>query len=68
MPRLLILIKEIRKSRGMSIRELSKKSGISRTEISRIELEEVSPTLDTLLQLANALNVDIKNTFDVTKG
>ena len=51
----------------MSERQLSDISGISHTEIARIESGEVSPTLDTLLKLADALGVDIKETFVVFK-
>lgn len=64
--KIVILIWELRKSKSMSIRKLSRLSGVSHTEISRIEASEVSPTLETLLKLANALGVDINSTFVIS--
>ena len=67
MSKIIFLIRQIRLKKGMSIRTLSQKSGVSHTEVSRIESGEVSPSLETLLRMADALRVDIKNTFDVVK-
>lgn len=47
----------VRKYKKMSIRKLAKISGVSRSEISRIESEDVMPRLDTLCELAEALGV-----------
>ena len=63
-----ILIQSIRKRKGISIRELSRKSGVSHTQILRIETGMESPSLRTLLKLADALGVDIKDTFIVIRG
>jgi transcriptional regulator with XRE-family HTH domain len=65
--RIAILIEPLRKGKGMSIRNLSILSGVSHTEIGRIESGEVSPTLDTLFRLSDALRVDIKETFIIEK-
>lgn len=57
-------IKEIRIERGLSIRELSLESGVSKTEISDIERGVVHPTVFTICLLAIALNVDARELFD----
>ena len=57
-------LKQMRESRGMSQEELSEKSGISRTIISKLENDnDVSTTTKTLLALATALNCQITDIF-----
>lgn len=51
------LVKEKRTAKGMTQKELSKYSGVSKSMISAIELEERNPTVITLCQLALALKV-----------
>lgn len=53
-----VLLWERREQKGYSIRELSKRSGISKSTINRIENGKVSPSVDTLEILANALECD----------
>jgi len=50
---------KLRKETGLSQTELAEKIGSKQQVISRIEKHEDSPTLKTLCNLANALNVDI---------
>lgn len=57
-------IKEIRIERGLSIRELSLKSGVSKSEISYIETGKFHPTVFIICLLAEALNVDARELFD----
>lgn len=57
-----IILKEIREKRGMSVKELSEKSGVSRQLIYRIE-GGAETTLSTLEKLAKPLNVSIRNIF-----
>ena len=52
-------LKVIRQKRGLSMTELANKSGLSRAMISFIESEFRNPTLDTLLRVCEALNVDL---------
>lgn len=47
-------LKGVRISRGLSLQDVSAKSGISRATLSRIENAEVSPTAETLGRLASA--------------
>ena len=50
----------LRKEKGLTQEELAEKTGNKQQVISRIEKHEQSPTLKTLCNWANALNVDIK--------
>jgi transcriptional regulator with XRE-family HTH domain len=45
--------------RGESLRILARKSGVHYTTIVRIERGQVSPSLDTLEKLAEALNIQV---------
>lgn len=59
-------IRRIRKSKGLTIRDLSKKSEVSQGYISDLENErETRPSLDILGKLANALEVSITNFLEV---
>jgi transcriptional regulator with XRE-family HTH domain len=53
------LLKEAREKRELSLNVLAQKSGLSRQTISYIEQEAQSPTLDTLLRITSALEVDL---------
>ena len=51
-------VREIRQSKGLSIRQLAELSGVSKTNISAIENNQIMPTVYTLCCLAIALGVD----------
>ena len=53
------LIREKRESAGLSMNALAAKAGLSHSMISRVEHELRKPTLDTLLRIAGALNIDL---------
>lgn len=53
------LLRKERVSRGMSMTEVADQAGLSRQMISYIEQGMRNPTLDTLLRIAGALNVDL---------
>lgn len=55
------LLKEEREKRGHSLNLLSEKAGLSRQTISFIEQEERNPTLDTLLRLTAAMDVELES-------
>ena len=59
-----ILLKKIRSQRGITLRQLSRLSGVSASEINRIENEEIQPTAITLCYLAKALQVKICDLID----
>jgi DNA-binding XRE family transcriptional regulator len=54
------LFKEERKKRGVSLNFLAEKAGLSRQTISFVEQEMRTPNLDTLLRIADALEVDLE--------
>lgn len=60
-----IVIKEARLAQNMSLATLSKLSGISKGHLSKIEREEREPKIGTLIQIAMALKVDIKELYKV---
>ncbi|QDY71133.1 helix-turn-helix domain-containing protein [Qingshengfaniella alkalisoli] len=56
--RLAAKLKSARKDKGLSLDAVSKLSGVSRSMVSQIERGESSPTVATLWNLTQALNVD----------
>lgn len=52
-------IKEVRKSKGYSVRYLSELSGISRSTISRWENNHLNPSEDKLKQIIKALGLSV---------
>ncbi len=57
-------MREIRKSRRLSIRALAKLSGLSVNTLSLIENGKTSPSVNTLQQLAQSLNLPIIAFFE----
>ena len=62
--RMKILVWEMRTSKGFTLMELSKKSGIGKSTINNIENGKVSPTLFQLEMIAIALGVNITDLFE----
>lgn len=56
-------IKGVRKEQNLNLSELSKKTGISIAMISKIENGRVFPTIPSLLQIFNALDIDLNGFF-----
>lgn len=56
---LAIRIRELRKTRGLTLEQLAEQSGVSRSMISVIERQETSPTAAVLNKLADALGVSL---------
>jgi len=56
-------IRELRDERGLSMRALARKSGISANALSMIERGRTSPSVSTLYKLADALDVPITDLF-----
>jgi DNA-binding XRE family transcriptional regulator len=57
------LLRKLREERGISIRELSRLSGLSANALSIIERGLSSPSVSTLYRLTDALNVPITALF-----
>ena len=64
----ILRLKELMSQKGMSREELANKVGVSMTTISNINSEKNLPTIHLLLQIAEALNVDIREMFVPTIG
>ena len=64
----ILRLKELMAQKGMSREDLANKVGVSMTTISNINSEKNLPTINLLLQLAEALDVDIREMFIPTKG
>lgn len=56
-------LRQLRLSRGLTLDHLAEISGINRGTIHRIELNQVSPRLDTLELLCRALGTDLQGLF-----
>ncbi len=56
-------MREIRNSKNLSQEALSKKAGLDRTYVGKIERGEKSPSLHTIEKLANILDVEIFELF-----
>lgn len=52
-------IKRLRKQHGLPQERFALESGIDRTMLSKVERELTNPSLETLLKLANRLDVPI---------
>jgi XRE family transcriptional regulator, regulator of sulfur utilization len=53
------LLKEEREKRGLSLNLLAQQAGLSRQTVSYVEQEVQNPTLDTMLRITSALEVDL---------
>ncbi|MTH98893.1 helix-turn-helix domain-containing protein [Roseibium sp. RKSG952] len=51
-------LKTARRTQGLSLEAVEKRSGVSKSMISQIERGEANPTIATLFNLTRALNVD----------
>ena len=49
----------LRKLKGLTQAEVAERAGISRTNLSRFESGEYNPTLEMLVKLATAMDLDI---------
>lgn len=63
----ILRLKEVLKEKGVTGKELSEKIGITETSLSRIVKGDQQPRFDILLQIADALDVDVRVLFNSTK-
>lgn len=56
-------IRQLRQDNGLTLEELSKKSGIALATLSRIENEKMIGTLDSHLKISNALGITLSRLF-----
>ena len=60
-----LLIKEIRKEKGITLEQLSKMTNVSTSHINDIENNKKEPSLSIAVMLAKALKVDITEIYRV---
>ena len=53
------LLREEREKRGLSMNVVAQRSGLSQSFVSLIERDLRNPTLDTLLRIADAIEIDL---------
>ena len=63
MPQIGAKLKEMRRRRGLGVRELAARSGISHSSISLIERDRMSPSIDTLSAILDALGTTLTGFF-----
>lgn len=56
-------IREVRERRQTTIREVAEQAGVSSSLISQIERNKISPAIDTLLKIIDALEIDLDYIF-----
>ena len=64
----ILRLKEIMNLKGISRDDLASKVGVSPTTVSNISSEKNLPTIQLLLKIAEALDVDVRELFISTKG
>lgn len=60
-------LKDIRVSLGLTLEEASKRTGLARSTLSKIENEQISPTFQAMQKLATGLAIDIPQLFEPPK-
>ena len=58
-PRVGAALQALRSSRGLSLDDLSKRAGVSKSMLSQIERNQANPTVAVVWRLANALGVEM---------
>jgi len=56
-------LRAVRERRGLTLREVAERAGVSESLVSQIERDRVSPAIDTLLSLSDALDIDAEHLF-----
>jgi transcriptional regulator with XRE-family HTH domain len=56
-------IRAVRERRALTLKDVAERAGVSESLVSQIERNRVSPAIDTLLSLADALDIDLEYLF-----
>ena len=62
------LLKQLREERNWSLEDLSKKTQVGVEKLSMYEQGELTPSIQTILKLSNALEVPASNLMDCVKS
>lgn len=60
-------IKTLRKSLNLTLAEVSERTGLARSTLSKIENEQISPTFQAVQKLARGLNIDMPQLFSAPR-
>lgn len=63
--RVVILVKNIRKSKNLTLEQLAERSGVSKTHINDVENENKEPGISVMVRLAKGLDVKITDLYKV---
>ena len=63
--RIEILVREVREKKNIKFETLAKSAGISKGTLSKIERQEEEPKLSTMIMIAVALKVKLKELYKV---
>ena len=63
----IVRLLEWRERRGYTLRALGERAGVSYVTVARIESGDMSPTVETLVKLARALDIDLRSFFPAGK-
>jgi len=61
-------LRDLRKAAGLTLIDLASRSGLAASTLSKIENGQMSPTYDTILSLAEGLDVDIAQLVSGGRG
>ena len=56
-------LRTVRERKGITLKEVGKKAKVSESLVSQIERNKVSPSIDTLLAIADVLQIDLEYLF-----
>jgi transcriptional regulator with XRE-family HTH domain len=57
-------LRQLRRAGGFTLQELSQRTGLASSTLSKIENNLISPTYDSILKLADGLEIDVAQLFD----
>ncbi|USD68062.1 XRE family transcriptional regulator [Vibrio sp. SCSIO 43136] len=60
-------LKQIRMDLGLTLEDASKRTGLARSTLSKIENEQISPTFQAMQKLTQGLNIDMPQLFEPPK-
>src|ERR1700739_2204951 len=58
------VLRHLRRASKMTLQELSERTGLASSTLSKIENNLISPTYDSILKLADGLKIDVAQLFD----
>jgi transcriptional regulator with XRE-family HTH domain len=64
---MIVRLREWRERRKLSLRQLAERAGVHYVTIVSIEAGRMSPTVETLEKLANALDIQLRDFFPVER-